>query len=260
MTKPPSLDHHNGAVDDIDVARLRRETRERALSRPRVPFEGSVEDGRIDGVAVRSYSPADLRTPYVVVFLHGGYGLFGDLDGQDSYCRLLATGLTMRVVSVDYTLAPEGTLDDAAADTVTVVERLGASQVLLCGDSAGGAVALRAAQNTVVAGLLLTNPNVDLSLARFDDAAPGGPDRATAAWSFARWAPDSPDLAAGVVDVPPVLVAVGDQDALLAEARYLVEQVDGAVLLVLSGKAHGFMGDAAVATGVIVAMREFLEG
>ena len=95
------------------------------------------------------------------------------------------------MLSVDYRLAPESTLDDAVADALTGLGLLagdGFERLFLCGDSAGGAVAIRAAAQThlPLAGLLLTNPNVDLTLASFDAERPGGPDRRLSAWSSGR--------------------------------------------------------------------------
>src|SRR5690606_11416902 len=115
------------------VTTLRREARERALARPRHPFDGTVRDETRDGVGLRRYVPdghGSRREPAsAVVFLHGGYGMFGDLELQDASCRRVATALGTPVVSVDYRLAPEGSLAEAAGDALVALALLAAEGV-----------------------------------------------------------------------------------------------------------------------------------
>ena len=251
---------------DPDVAQLRAGARARALARPRAPFDGVVRDESVGSVAARRYTPTGTEQPdAAVVFLHGGYGILGDLELQDAYCRLIAGTLGLPVLSIDYRLAPEARLADSAADAAAGAETLrgaGAHRIVLWGDSAGGSVALAAAPFARADGLVLTNPNVDLSLARYDDAAPGGPGRELSEWAFLHWTgahrlDDAPDLAADAHDLPPVYVAVGSEDSLLPDARHLVAACEEAgvpaTLRVVPGASHGFMGgpDAETAHTVI---------
>jgi acetyl esterase len=243
-------------MSDIDVPRLRREAAERAAARPRRPFTGEVVDEEHDGVAMRRYVPASPARGTGMVFLHGGFGLFGDLDLQDGYCRLAAEVLGVVVLSVDYRLAPEASLDDAVADALAGLDALAASGVarpFLAGDSAGGAVARLAAERSPrpLAGLLLTNPNLDLTLATYDDAQPGGPGRELSDFAFRAWArvtdlADAPRLDSSAVGLPPTLLAVGSLDSLLPEARALAAACERddvpCRLVVLDGAEHGFVG------------------
>jgi acetyl esterase len=267
----------NERVPHADVRTLRDDARRRACARAPLPFDGVVDDVEHDGVPMRRYRPLTSDpSGDSIVFLHGGYGVLGDLDIQDGYCRRLGTGLGLLVLSVDYRLAPEANLDESADDAVTavrVLHRAGARRVVLCGDSAGGAVALRAARRASdgadVDALLLTNPNVDLTLSTFDDQAPGGPDRELSAWAFRTWARvddlgDAPDLSDDVTGLPPTLVAVGSLDALLPEARTLAHRCGShgvrCELVEVAGAAHGFMGDpdARAATEVVRVIGAFL--
>ena len=95
--------------------------------------------------------------------------------------------------------------------------------------------AIRAAAQThlPLAGLLLTNPNVDLTLASFDTERPGGPDRELSAWSFRAWArvadlADAPRLELRRPTAPRTVVAVGTLDSLLPEARTLADACERA--------------------------------
>ncbi|MFF1635249.1 alpha/beta hydrolase [Leifsonia sp. NPDC058248] len=253
-------------MSEPDIDRLRSEAAARASARPRLPFEGTVTDEIVGSVPVRWYRPETTAHPDAgVVFLHGGYGVLGDRDLQDGYCRRIAGILRLTVLSVDYRLAPEADLRASGEDAVAGVAALRASgvgDVVLWGDSAGGAVALVAARRSRVAALVLTNPNVDLTLRGFDAEAAGGPGLELSEWAFARWAgagrlQDAPDLAADVRGLPPAFVAVGSADSLLDDARRLVQQCREtgirAELQVVPGASHGFMGgpDAATVEDVI---------
>ncbi|QJW35280.1 alpha/beta hydrolase [Cellulosimicrobium protaetiae] len=261
-------------LDPAEVSRLRRGARERALARPRRPFAGTVADSWVDGRAVRSYAPTGYDPSAAVVFLHGGYGLFGDLELQDDPCRRIAAALGARVVAVDYRLAPESSLDDAVTDTLAALRHLareGVGRTALFGDSAGGAVAVataRRAHDTPLAPawLALTNPNLDLTLGSFDTTRPGGPDAALSAASFRAWArvdrlADAPRLDLDATGLPPTFVAVGEQDSLLPEVRTLAASCarDGVPceLVEVPGASHGFLGGDD-APAVLAALRAFV--
>jgi len=262
----------------IDVATLRAHAHARASARAPIPFAGHVRDGRIAEVPIRRYRPDSLRPgAATVIFLHGGYGIFGDLQLQDGWCRRLAGGLGHEVVAVDYRLAPEHTFAESLADVVAVADWLtgaderadgSAPTVVLCGDSAGGALALAAARQLgpKAEGLLLTNPNLDLTLASFDPEQPDGPDLATLRFAIGAWfAVDdlvrAPRLHLSAAGLPATLIAVGSRDALVGEATSLAHHLRLAgvhgELLNLAETGHGFVSDAAAAEQVIAAAVAF---
>ncbi|MFI7064927.1 alpha/beta hydrolase [Kribbella sp. NPDC050124] len=94
----------------------------------------------------------------LLVFFHGGGWVVGDLDTHDSLCRSIADDAGIRVLSVDYRLAPEAPAPTAAEDAIAAftwavdhAEDLGAdpSRVAVGGDSAGGNLAAVVAQQCV---------------------------------------------------------------------------------------------------------------
>lgn len=105
----------------------------------------------------RLYRPRDLVEPGpMLVFFHGGGWVVGDLDSHDDMCRFLARSAGIRVLSVDYRLAPEhpfpAALDDcldAYAHVADSAAELGTSPDALAvgGDSAGGNLAASVAQH-----------------------------------------------------------------------------------------------------------------
>jgi acetyl esterase len=103
-------------------------------------------DGRT--IAARMYMPesADAVSPGVI-FFHGGGFVFGDLDSHDGACRRLCRSSGVRILAVDYRLAPEHRMPAAHDDAEAAVRwvfnhaaQLGfdRNRIGLCGDSAGG--------------------------------------------------------------------------------------------------------------------------
>ena len=69
---------------------------------------GAVRDLPVGDLRARLYVPTGVtaRSPLLVYF-HGGGWVYGDLDSHDPVCRFLAERSGVRVLSVDYRLAPE---------------------------------------------------------------------------------------------------------------------------------------------------------
>lgn len=109
---------------------------------------GQVRDLDVAGRPARLYVPRG--TPAsgpLLVFLHGGGFMHGDLDTHDAPCRFLAEEAGVRLLAVDYRLGPEhrfpAAYDDAVAAYAWAVEHaaeLGGDPERLGvgGDSAGG--------------------------------------------------------------------------------------------------------------------------
>jgi acetyl esterase/lipase len=107
-------------------------------------------------IEVRVYEPEGLERPSPgLVFLHGGGFMTCDLDTHDGFCRRLASVGRVRVVAVDYRLAPEfpfpAAVDDALEAFRAVsegAESFGIDRARLGvgGDSAGGNLAAVVAQ------------------------------------------------------------------------------------------------------------------
>jgi acetyl esterase len=138
-------------------ARFRREIQIFGGPKTRV---GAVRDFEIPGDAghlrVRHCAPP---TPSrdLLVYLHGGGFVIGDLETHDEPCRLLCLHARTHVLSVEYGLAPERPFPAGLHDALAALRwaqsnagTLGAdpSRVSVGGDSAGGNLAAVAAQLT----------------------------------------------------------------------------------------------------------------
>ncbi|HEX7658123.1 MAG TPA: alpha/beta hydrolase [Pseudonocardiaceae bacterium] len=170
---------------DVAEARAALEIGSRMAAGPRV---GSVSTRPVDipradgGIPARLYTPTGLAAGSpLLVYYHGGGCVLGSLDTHDALCRHLARLADVRLLAVDYRLAPEhpfpAGVDDAVAAFAHVAahaEELGADPAALAvgGDSAGGnlaaVVAHQASQNGTARPVfaLLLYPSTDASVRR----------------------------------------------------------------------------------------------
>jgi acetyl esterase len=144
-------------------------------ARQRPPTESIHHVRAIDagGVSARLYRPNDRDDLGLLVYLHGGGWVIGDLDSHDNVCRALANGSGHAVLSVDYGLAPERPFPGGLEDSVTALRwahanaaALGcrADRIAIGGDSAGGNLAAVVANMAPVPLVfqLLVYPATDL--------------------------------------------------------------------------------------------------
>lgn len=106
------------------------------------------------------YDAATNERP-TLVYYHGGGFTFGDLDSHDQLCRRLAREGALRVISVEYRLAPEApfpaAVDDAWAaitDILARADELGVdrTRIGVGGDSAGANLATVTARRAAIEG------------------------------------------------------------------------------------------------------------
>jgi len=210
---------HDGqtlAVDTQLMLRLQRLTRERGAETLPIPqgreailrhtrlaagrqAVGAVRDLTVAGLPARLYVPTPLVEPSpplvepvetpapkhpLLLFFHGGGFMYGDLDSHDAACRFVAERSGVRVLAVDYRLAPEhpfpAAYDDALAAYRWLLDHaadVGADPQRLAvgGDSAGGNLAAGVAIEAAREGLplafqLLVYPATD-AIRQTDSAA-----------------------------------------------------------------------------------------
>jgi acetyl esterase len=100
-------------------------------------------------VPARVYIPHGAKEPKgpALVFFHGGGFILGSIDGYDPMCQRLAAVSGLRVVSVDYRLAPEHPFPAATDDSFAAFDAIAAGaldeygvdadRLAVGGDSAG---------------------------------------------------------------------------------------------------------------------------
>lgn len=234
------------------------------LARAPRPDIHAVEDLEMTGpggpLALRVYRPAAGPDRAIVVFLHGGAFVFGDLDTHDALCRRLALSSRLTVVAVDYRLAPEHSypagLDDVIATVRWVRYRFPGVAVGLAGDSAGAWLAVAAAlelgsvqQPVDAIGLLY--PAVDAACASASQMAFGRDHMLTRdfmLWAWNMFASEGmPDLTKGdLSSLPPGVVVTAGFDPLRDEGKALLERAEAAGVQIRGhhypDMIHGFAG------------------
>ncbi|HEY3529219.1 MAG TPA: alpha/beta hydrolase [Nocardioides sp.] len=233
---------------------------------------GSVRDLTVGDRRARLYVPSGAASPGpLLVFFHGGGWVYGDLDSHDAPCRFLAERSGVRVLSVEYRLAPEHPFPDGADDAMAAyrwvtehaasldadVSRLGVG-----GDSAGGNLAAVTAIGAAREGLalafqLLVYPGTDATHDRESKRLFGSGFYLTREFmddSLDRYVPDpamraDPRVSPLLADVPaglaPAYVATAGFDPLRDEgeayARKLAEAGVEVELRRFPDQIHGFL-------------------
>lgn len=239
----------------------------------------SVENRRVPGgavnVPVRVYTPdveADGNGLPVLIFLHGGGWVFGDLDTHDAMCRAFAHEAGCLIVSVDYRLAPEHKFPAALDDCLTVLDWVAANaaeigadpaRIAIGGDSAGGNLAAAACQAArdkdgpaIVFQLLIypaTDFTADMTSPRSNAAGFGLSDVAIE-WMRNCYLNDpfdttdpraSPAMARDLSNLPPALIQTAEFDPLHDEGKAYADAMRAAGNTVIHinypGMIHGFM-------------------
>ena len=122
------------------------------------PPIASADDFVIDGpgspLTLRIYQP-DAKGPLpLLLYVHGGGFVIGDLETHDKVCRTLCHDMDAVVAAVDYRLAPEHPFPAAVDDVACALRWVAAhahvigadpSRIALAGDSAGAQLAAAAA-------------------------------------------------------------------------------------------------------------------
>jgi acetyl esterase len=141
--------------------------------------------GSLGPIKVRKYSNNLSKEPNkknpLIIYFHGGGFVMGDLESHDLVCRHLCKETEATIIAVDYKLAPENKFPASITDTKDAIAeiikdadnlQIDKEKVILCGDSAGGALA---AVGTIMSrdkivpkihGQILVYPWVDLTMCR----------------------------------------------------------------------------------------------
>lgn len=260
-----------------------------AMIDPAPPEVAEARDAWAGGVPVRLYRPSTAARLPAIVLAHGGGFVWGSIATHEGICRRLALASGAAVISVGYRLAPEARFPAAMQDLCAVVTALpehadswgiAPHRPLLCGDSAGGHIALTAAlalRDTPYApgGLALIYPALDPACAseshrRLAD----GPLLTSAAmgWFWKACLGDTfPENARPIeqdlTGLPPALVITAGQDPLRDEGLLLIDKLAGHGVAVTgqdhATAVHGFLSvapDGKISRLCLSRIAEFLHG
>ncbi|WP_370246753.1 alpha/beta hydrolase [Nocardioides sp.] len=189
------------------------------------------------------------EVPGVLLYLHGSAYMMCSARTHRGLTTRLAAETGLRVLSVDYRLAPEHPFPAAADDVRAAWDHLRetgvpAHRIVVAGDSAGGHLALTLVRDLIAdgadlpAGVLALSPVVDLSMGLSAGRERIRRDPLTTAARAARLLAlyvgehgDHPRLALApddLVGCPPVLIQAGGAEMLAADAVELTRRLRAA--------------------------------
>jgi acetyl esterase/lipase len=231
-------------------------------------------------LSARLYVPPSAPVPSgLLVYYHGGGFVLGSLASTDPLCRLLAAQSGLRLLSVEYRLAPEhpyaAALEDAIASYRAArkhAAELGADPDLVAvgGDSAGANLALVVAHQETSAHESSAGPAFVLALYPVTDAERTGGSRELFGTGFGLtmqtiaalerlYLPDGvpPDDTRGAIlraddlsGMPPVYLSTAGFDPLRDEGEELAARLraDGVPVVArrFAGLVHGYASFTAV--------------
>lgn len=224
-------------------------------------------------LVARLYTPAGLgdESP-LLLYLHGGGWVQGNVDTHDGLCGRLADWARMRVVSLEYRLAPEHPFPAAPDDVFAAYRALldgvpgipvEPARMAVGGDSAGGNLTaalmhdLSAAREPLPAAQLLIYPAVDARLNSASMVAlaeqPLLP-MTRIRWYLDHYLPEgidrseprvSPLLSSHLAGQPPAYIIAGGHDPLWSDALAYADALKAsgvrATLAPFEGQVHAFV-------------------
>src|SRR6476619_5366345 len=230
---------------DIDVNEQRRLLRELISAQP-LPAEVTVTATTLGGVPAAEITVDGVEPRHVVLYFHGGVYVLGDAFQAAGLAAQVGRRTRARVISVDYRLAPEhpypAAVDDALAAYQALLESGTApSDIVLAGESAGGALAVATMVNARDHGLplpaaaLVMSPYADLTLSGATMETKAEADPLFTPQAFPTRVADytaGQDPALGLISpifadlsgLPPLIIQAGSHEPLLDDAVRLARQ------------------------------------
>lgn len=136
--------------------------------------EVTCENIRVGELECAMLTPKDELSAGVILYIHGGGYVAGNLDYAKGFGTALAAKCGIRVFCVAYSLAPEKLFPAALEDSLDAYGYLisngfDPSRIILCGESAGGGLCYSLCQKlhdksrTLPAGIIAISPWTDLT-------------------------------------------------------------------------------------------------
>ena len=219
---------------------------EEAAAQVRLPPNITIVPVDAAGMPAEWITSPGVPSQAVLFYLHGGGFTAGSCVTHRELAARLCLASGVRVLLIDYRLAPEypfpSALEDAAAGyRWLLAQGIPPEQIAIGGDSAGGGLALATMvwlrEHAVAspAGGVLLSPWTDLALAgssmqtraEIDPLCSEASLRRAAHWYLAGANPTDPfasPVYAELYGLPPLLIQVGDHEILLSDSTRVAER------------------------------------
>ena len=259
-----------------------------AKPEPGVSFEDFDLNAPDRDIPVRLYKPADQNAAIpLMVYLHMGGGVIGDLEICHAFCSILAKVTGGPVLSVDYRLAPEHKFPAGLEDSMFAYEwalknaeayGAPAGRASLGGDSMGGNFTAIISQE--MKRQHKPSPDLQLMIYPATDIISSLPSRETYGetyplstetmdWFMDHYLPDgqdrhdlliSPALEASLAGLPPSVLVTAGFDPLVDEGEAYAQRLEAAGVATIykcyDTLAHGFTAFTAITPTADAACRE----
>jgi acetyl esterase/lipase len=201
-----------------------------------------VNAGGVDALWVKAFNAGDSAT---ILYLHGGAYSMGSAQTHLGLTGMLSDLCGLRVLTVDYRLAPENPFPAAIEDTVgaylwLLKQGVPAKSIVIGGDSAGGGLTfatlleLKSKGVDLPAAVFAMSPWVDLAITGETIATKANVDpmfTESGIDYMAKLYANGADLSSPLVSplyadlrgLPPVLIHVGTSEMLLSDSRRMAE-------------------------------------
>jgi acetyl esterase/lipase len=167
------------APDDLEAWKAVQaavdEVKEAKADEKAAAFDVIYEESEIAGISVVEVTPSELASrEKIAVYIHGGAYVLNSAKAVIESAMFFAAETGLRVIAVDYTLAPHSKWQETTDEIVGVFKALAkqgytADDIVLYGDSAGGGLAagvtlkMRDLGMEMPAALVLWSPWADIS-------------------------------------------------------------------------------------------------
>ena len=210
----------------------------------------SIEETTLAGMYAEWYRPQEATEGKVLLYLHGGAYALGSCDSHRKLVTNIAKACKVDAVMPEYRLAPEHPFPAGLQDCISALRNLieqgyAAEDILIAGDSAGGALAvasmlqLRHEGFPLPGGAILLSPFLDMTASGESVKTRADQDpwfRAEEIHVIIRhYCPDedirAPLLSpvfANVAGFPPTLIQVGDDEILLSDSTRFADKLTAA--------------------------------
>lgn len=198
------------------------------------------------GVKAQWIAAPQARQDCAVLYLHGGGYMFGSVHSHRDMCERLSRAAQARVLALDYRLAPEHPFPAAVEDAASayrwlLAQGLRPQRIAICGDSAGGGLAvatmlaLKRAGDPLPGCAAAVSPWVDLEATGGSMETKAGDDPMVQKPFLELLArtylgdgdlrnPLASPLYGDLAGLPPLLIHAGSRETLLDDALRLAER------------------------------------
>ncbi|WP_270659815.1 alpha/beta hydrolase fold domain-containing protein [Enterococcus thailandicus] len=203
-----------------------------------------IKKANFYGVSGEINIPDNMTSENIILYIHGGGLVSGSAKATRGYCSMLSRFSGLRVISINYSLAPENKypkgLNDCYNTYLKLREMFPQSKIAVTGESAGGYLTLALTIRCINEGIktpeciLPQSPitdmssNIDRSYYTIDDNTVS-PDGLPFLWKMyaPNVDPKNPELSAIYFDkinqFPPTAISINDSETLRADGDKLYD-------------------------------------